>query len=130
MGWKRYAFDVVKVGKNMIPSHFVPIHLGLIDKYGDFGADSKLSPHAKGLIFHKFYAVVYSMQETLVLEVTEDLLCTWQYHLRVVKNIGFNIQFVMDNLERLVRACFSLKVVKFRDETTENLEKQIDQPSR
>ncbi|PKI46315.1 uncharacterized protein LOC116215918 [Punica granatum] len=130
MAWKRYAFKTVKVGETMIPSHFAPIYQELAEKYGDFSTDSELGPLAKALIFHHFFAVVYSMRGTQVLEITDDLLCTWLFYLRIVQSLGFNIEFVVDNFENLVRAHFGLKVVKFRDETTENLEKQIEELSR
>ncbi|OWM72433.1 uncharacterized protein LOC116201366 [Punica granatum] len=129
-GWKKYAAKIVKVGNNMIPSQFVPIYRELVDRYGDFSADSELSPVAKAVIFHLFFAVVYSMRGTQVRNITDDLLCTWQYYLRGVQNAGFKIQFAIDNLEKLLRARCGLKVMEFRDDTGKNLEVRVEELSK
>lgn len=129
-GWKKYAAKIVRVGNNLIPSQFVSIYREMVDKYGDFSAGSELSPVAKAIFFHLLFAVAYSMRGTQLHEINDDLLCTWQYYLRGVQNAGFNIQFALDNLEKLVHAYFGFKVLKFRDETTEKLGKQQEKLQR
>lgn len=63
--------------------------------------------------------------------MTGDLQCTWQFLLEFISGeLGFDVQFTYDYLERLARVCYALKFGKARDDKTADLTHKIEQLER
>lgn len=127
-----YNMDVkvVDVKGHQITWDFACIMKRLMDKHEDLVAKSSLSPQVKTFVFVLLCDLVYSMCRTNIEDVTEQMLMNWWGRLKVVQRANYHVQFVTNQLTRVVIAYFGLAAKKFNEDTMASLDKTIDKLSK
>ena len=117
--------EVANVGGYMVIQRLAPILKHLLSKHGDISATSMLRPMVKMYLFHMLCECIYSMMNTNVVDIKEDLLCNWWTSLKILQFANFEIQFAFDNLKRVVHAYFGLHIKKEVDNTLDKIDREI-----
>lgn len=124
---QRRELEFSKVGDgNIVPSRHIALYRKLVERYGNFSADSELTPWSKALFFALFFEVIDRMRTIQVFNAARyDHLHKWRNTLKCVRDVaGFKIQFAMDNFDNeLVRGCFGFKVRDFEADRNWQLQK-------
>ena len=113
--------EVASVGDYVIIRRLAPILEHLLSKHGDISAMSMLRPKVKMYLFNMLCESIYSMINTKIVDVTEDLLLNWWTRLRILQFAGFKIQFAFDHLKRVGQAYLGLHV----DDAIDQLNRDI-----
>ena len=117
--------EVASVGDYMIIRRLAPILEHLLSKHGDISAMSMLRPKVKMYLFNMLCESIYSMINTKIVDVTEDLLFNWWTTLRILQFAEFKVQFAFDHLERVVRAHLGIHVEKEEDDAIDKINRDI-----
>ncbi|XP_050253951.1 uncharacterized protein LOC126700014 [Quercus robur] len=117
--------EVASVGDYMIIRRLAPILEHLLSKHGDISAMSTLRPKVKMYLFNMLCESIYSMINTKIVDVTEDLLLNWWTRLRILQLAEFKIQFAFDHLRRVVQAYLGLHVEKEEDDALDKIDRDI-----
>ncbi|XP_042981841.1 uncharacterized protein LOC122311359 [Carya illinoinensis] len=116
--------EVVNVGEHHKAAlTFAPILRSLLSKHGDISAASTLSPTVKLFFVNMLCGCIYSMRNTKVVDITKDVLLIWWTSLRTCQVAGFEIQPLVDHLERVARAFFALYIGKQADKVDRDIAK-------
>lgn len=120
---KLYESDakVVNVGEHQVTWEFKYIMKKLANKLQI--AKSSLSPKLKTLMLVLLCDLVWRMYRTKIEMVTEDMLKNWRGRLKVVQRANFQVQFVMDHLNKVVGAYFGHQ----EKQQIEGLKKKLDE---
>lgn len=114
----------VQVGNgDLAPEKFIHVYNDLYHKYGDLGAESRLSPMLMSVFFLHLCQTVESMWAITVLDVTEEQLVNWWISLKAVRKAGFKAQFAIDALKLALYAYFGTRATIFES----NLGQEIKQ---
>uniref|UniRef100_A0A7N2MJ97 Uncharacterized protein n=1 Tax=Quercus lobata TaxID=97700 RepID=A0A7N2MJ97_QUELO len=117
--------EVASVGDYKIIQRFSPILEHLLSKHGDISTMSMLRPRVKMYIYNMLCESIYSMMNTKVVDITEDLLLEWWTTLRILQFAKFKIQFAFDRLKRVMQAYLGLRVKKEVDNGLDKIDKDI-----
>ena len=117
--------EVASVGDYMIIRRLAPILEHLLSKHGDISAMSMLRPKVKMYLFNMLCESIYSMINTKIVDVTEDLLLNWWTTLRILQFAEFKVQFAFDHLERVVQAHLGIHVEKEEDDAIDKINRDI-----
>ncbi|KAF3947500.1 hypothetical protein CMV_026373 [Castanea mollissima] len=71
------------------------------------------------------YVIIQSMINTMIEDITKDLLLKWWTTLRILKFAEFKIQFAFDHLKRVVEAYLGLRVRKEVEDAVDKIDKDI-----
>ncbi|XP_021904068.1 uncharacterized protein LOC110819249 [Carica papaya] len=103
------GLEIVKVGNHEVTKQLKPVLEKLIEKYGDFTADSTLKrPNVKTYHLVMFCHVVHSMCNTKVMNINADLLRQWWINCKLAQRAGFKIQFAFESLNKVAYVRFTL----------------------
>ncbi|XP_059434281.1 uncharacterized protein LOC132167352 [Corylus avellana] len=115
---------VVNVRDYMTTRKLAPILNHLLSNHGDIGAQSTLStPKFKSLFVCMLCKCIDHMRNTMVVNITHDILLDWWTCLKILQLEGFQIDFAFDRLKRVTHAYFGLYVEKEVDNALHQLEK-------
>ena len=115
---------VVNVGDYMTSRKLAPILNHLLSNHGDIGAQSTLStPKFKSLYVCMLCKCIDHMRNTMVVDITHDILLDWWTCLKILRLEGFQIDFAFDRLKRVTHAYFGRYVEKEVDDVLDQLEK-------
>ncbi|KAE8077469.1 hypothetical protein FH972_016030 [Carpinus fangiana] len=114
---------VVNVGDYMTTRKLAPILNHLLSNHGDIGAQSTLSLTFKSLYVCMLCKCIDHMRNTMVVDITLDILLDWWTCLKILQVEGFQIGFAFDRLKRVTHAHFGLYVEKEVDNALHQLEK-------
>ena len=117
--------EVASVGDYKIIQRFSPILEHLLSKHGDISTMSMLRPRVKMYLYNMLCESIYSMMNTKVVDITEDLLLEWWTTLRILQFAKFKIQFAFDRLKRVMQAYLGLRVKKEVDNGLDKIDKDI-----
>ncbi|KAL0007704.1 hypothetical protein SO802_009206 [Lithocarpus litseifolius] len=101
--------EVVEVRDYMVSRKCAPILESLFDKYGDIRASSTSNPRTKMRVLNIIGGVAQSMCNTMVKDITSNLLLNWWKNLKLAQHVGFNVQFAFDHFYRLAQAQFCME---------------------
>ena len=118
--------EVVHVGNYMTTRKLAPILKHLLSNHGDIGAESTLSPKLKLLLLYKLCECIDRMRNTMVVDVTDDILLGWWRRLKILQFAGFKIEFAYDHLKRVAHAHFGHYVEKQVDNALHQLDRDIE----
>ena len=79
----------------------------------------------KMYLLYMLFECVYSMINTMVVDITKDLLLNWWTSLKILQFAKFKIQFAFDHLKRLAHAYYGLHVKKKADYALDELNKKF-----
>ncbi|KAL3737934.1 hypothetical protein ACJRO7_019456 [Eucalyptus globulus] len=107
---------LVEVEGFMVVQSLAPVLKNLLEKQGDISTESRLSSYSKNLIFtmlfdHPFF---------------ETLFYNWWNHVTMAKHAGFETQFFLGHLDKILRARFAVQVDKVQEEKLKELHGQIE----
>lgn len=117
--------EVVNVGDYMVPKRLVPILTHLLSKQGDISAKSFLSPRVKLILFNILCECIYSMINTRVVDITEDLLLNWWTSFKILQFARFETSFAFNHLKRVAQAYFGLFVKEKASIALDNIDRDI-----
>ncbi|XP_050282533.1 uncharacterized protein LOC126723251 [Quercus robur] len=100
--------EVVEVRDYKISRNCARILESLFDKYGDISASSTSNPRTKMRVVNIVGGVTQNMCNTMVKDITPDLLFNWWKNFQLAQHVGFNVQFAFDHLYRLAQAQFRM----------------------
>ncbi|CAL5360972.1 unnamed protein product [Camellia sinensis] len=93
----------------MILENWVSILEALLSKYGDFSKSSRLGTKATMLFTMTVCEAVHDMYSTKIGDITTSQLLIWLLSFTLAQYAGFEIQFVIARLTKLVHAHFGLQ---------------------
>ncbi|KAI3439667.1 C1_2 domain-containing protein [Psidium guajava] len=96
-----------KVAEYKITQKLSPDLRKLFVIHGDVSEESRLTQNPKIMVFIMLCGTIYSMANTRVAEVTEELLYNWWKYLMFIHVSGFKIQFAIDRLKIVMRAHYT-----------------------
>ena len=117
--------EFVSVGDYMVTLKLVPILKHLLSKHKDISATSIIRPRVKMYLLNMLCECIYSMINTKVVNITENLLLNWWTCLKILQLAEFKIQFAFDHLKRVVHAYLGLHFGKEEDITLEKIDRDI-----
>ena len=116
------ALKLVHVEGYMIPYTLAPVLETLLIKYGDISAKSEyLTQEFKSFLYFFLCQVLKRMCNTMVVDLTMNLLQEWYYHLTFVKSRSFEIDFAFSHLDKLICAFLSLQSKRLHEEEIPNV---------
>ncbi|XP_062079361.1 uncharacterized protein LOC133783738 [Humulus lupulus] len=121
--------EVIEVdGKYKVPKTLAPILKTLIDKYGDLGGDSSLTPQMKSVTITVLLIVIDKMCRTKMEDVTWDDLKEWYFYLGGIRRITyFKInQLLVDLRKKIFPVYWSFKAIRCKKQVAENLHDKIE----
>lgn len=95
---------VVQVAEYKMTKKLAPVLKELFASHGDLSEESNLTPKPKILVFVMLCGTIYSMDNTKVADVTEELLYNWWKYLMFIHLSRFKIKFAIDRLKVVMRA--------------------------
>lgn len=98
---------VVQVAEYKMTKKLAPVLKKLFVSHGDLSEESNLTPKPKVLVFVMLCGTIYSMDNTKVADVTEELLYNWWKYLMFIHLSRFKIQFAIDRLKVVMRAHYT-----------------------
>ncbi|KAF7849704.1 hypothetical protein BT93_L0366 [Corymbia citriodora subsp. variegata] len=98
---------LLKVAEYKMTQKLAPILRELLVIHGDVSDESRLTQNPKIMVFVMLCGTIYSMANTSVAEVTEELLYNWWKYLMFIHLSGFKIQFAIDQLKEVMRAHYT-----------------------
>jgi hypothetical protein len=122
--------EVVNVGDYMTTRKLAPILKHLLSNHEDIGAECTLSPKLKSLLFYTLCDCIDRMRNTMVVDITHDILQGWWRCLRILQFVGFKVDFVFGRLKRVTNAHFGLYVEKQVDNALDQLDRDIEALTR
>ena len=117
--------EFVSVGDYMVTLKLVPILKHLLSKHKDISATSIIRPRVKMYLLNMLCECIYSMINTKVVNITENLLLNWWTCLKILQFAEFRIQFASDHLRRVAHAYLGLHVRKEVDITLDKIDAEI-----
>ncbi|CAK7337257.1 unnamed protein product [Dovyalis caffra] len=116
---------VVEVGDNMVTQTLAPILQDLCAKYGDISAESTLRHPVKTYLTVMLCGTLQSMRNTRIVDISENLMIIWWTHFKILQSAGFRVQFIFDQLKKVARAYFGLRVRENLDNAAAKYDKKI-----
>ncbi|CAL5404032.1 unnamed protein product [Camellia sinensis] len=107
----RFSSEVVKTGNFLIPKKLAPVFQNLLDKYGDFSAESTMSLKVKNCIYIALCDVAYHMCNTRLEDLHGHEVFNGQDWFLYAQNAGFKVQSAIDDFKQKVRAYYSLALL-------------------
>ncbi|KAL3737928.1 hypothetical protein ACJRO7_019451 [Eucalyptus globulus] len=96
-----------KVAEYKMTQKLAPVLRELFVTHGDVSEESRLTQNPRIMVFVMLCGTIYSMANTKVAEVTEELLYNWWKYLMFIHLSGFKIQFAIDRLKVVMRAHYT-----------------------
>ncbi|KAL5554042.1 hypothetical protein UlMin_041443 [Ulmus minor] len=132
LNWKRRPIEVpsnfklkaVNVEGYKIPFTLAPVMRTLLHKYGDVSGWG-FTEEQKSFTYSILCEVLKEMSSTIVEDVTKNMICDWYYHLCFLKDVGFEIDFVIEHLKGLIHAFVGRQAKRVEDEIPTKLLRQI-----
>ncbi|KAK3428968.1 hypothetical protein EUGRSUZ_E00390 [Eucalyptus grandis] len=118
---------LVDVEEFMVVQSLAPVLKSLLEKHGDISAGSRLSSNLKNLIFTMLCGAIRSMSSTQVDHpFFETLFYNWWNHVTMAKHAGFETQFFLGHLDKILRARFAFQADKVQEEKLKELDGQAE----
>ena len=118
--------EVASVADYMVPLTLAPSLTSCFPSTGIYiSVTSMLRPMVKMYLFYMLCECVYSMINTMVVDITKDLLLNWWTSLKILQFAKFKIRFAFDHLKRLAHAYYGLHVKKKADNALDELHKNF-----
>lgn len=116
---------MLRVKDYMVPKDLGGVLSSLLDKHGDVSNGlEESSLEMKNLCFSFLCQVIEGLLVSRVKGINESLLQDWYRKLKFVRNRGFQIEFLISNLEQVMLAYFGKKV---RESDADNVMTKLDQ---
>ncbi|KAH9669522.1 cysteine/Histidine-rich C1 domain family protein [Citrus sinensis] len=133
--WEDYRSELINVNDIYKTSpRLAGVLRKLLDKYGDIGSSCNLNQGLKNCVLVLFCATVHSMCDTMVQDITDDLIYTWWRDSRIAQRAGFRVGFVFDHLERIAEArhgidteLYQISPIRYQYKKMSKLLGEIDQ---
>ncbi|KAL3737937.1 hypothetical protein ACJRO7_019459 [Eucalyptus globulus] len=118
---------LLDVEEFMVVQSLAPVLKSLLEKHGDISAGSRLSSNLKNLIFTMLCGAIRSMSSTKVDHpFFETLFYNWWNHVTMAKHAGFETQFFLGHLDKILRARFAFRADKVQEEKLKELDGQAE----
>ncbi|CAL5342988.1 unnamed protein product [Camellia sinensis] len=95
---------VVKTGNFWIPKKLAPVFQNLLDKYGDFSAESTMSLQVKNCIYIALCDVAYHMRNTRLEDLHGHEVFNGRDWFLYAQNAGLEVQSAIDDFKKIVKA--------------------------
>lgn len=133
--WEDYTSELINVNDNYKTTpRLARVLKKLLDKYGDIGSSCNLNQGLKNYVVVLFCATVHSVCDTMVQDITDDLIYTWWRNSRIAQRAGFRVGFVFDHLERIAKGRHGIDTelyqnspIRYQYEKMSKLSKEIEE---
>ena len=120
----------VKVwGRYTVTQKLATILKDLLTKYNDIDADYSLNENCSMYFFTMLCGVVQSLCDTKIMDAKDSLIVKWWFALKSLQYAGFRIDFLFDQLKRIVLANYGPDTKIYRKERLYELETETDKLS-
>ncbi|KAL5560385.1 hypothetical protein UlMin_036596 [Ulmus minor] len=117
---------VVDVKGYQVPETLAPILKTMIQKKGDLGGKSSLTPEMRSIACTFVCILIDRMSTTKVEDITKDVLRDWFFYWQAIRKItDFDLDFLYFHLTKLIRVFLGSEAFKFQNEMVEKLQQRI-----
>ena len=121
--------NVMVWGRHRVTEKLAPMLKDLLIKYRDIDVDCSLNENCSMYFFAMLSGLMQSLCKTKIMDATDFLFVKWWFALKHLHYAGFRIDFLFDQLKRIVLANYGTDTKIYRKKKLYELETEKDKLS-